>query len=87
MAEFSLSVPVLTVGAVSKRWLAPGWRLGWIAVCDPHGILTKAKVSPPHVPLDLVVYHQLVYFSQQSFIRAEAGVFRIFDISIFKEFF
>lgn len=44
MAEFSLSVPVLTVGAVSKRWLAPGWRLGWIAVCDPHGILTKAKV-------------------------------------------
>ncbi|KAG6553119.1 hypothetical protein Mapa_005457 [Marchantia paleacea] len=44
MAEFSLSVPVLTVGAVSKRWLAPGWRLGWIAVSDPHGILTKAKV-------------------------------------------
>ncbi|KAL2634026.1 hypothetical protein R1flu_005505 [Riccia fluitans] len=44
MAEFSLVAPVLTVGAVSKRWLAPGWRLGWIAVCDPHHILTKAKV-------------------------------------------
>lgn len=28
-------LPVLVVGALSKRWLAPGWRLGWVMVHDP----------------------------------------------------
>jgi len=45
MAAFSLKVPVLTVGGISKRWLAPGWRLGWIIVADPKGILSRGKVS------------------------------------------
>lgn len=44
MAAFSMKVPVLTVGGISKRWLAPGWRLGWIIVADPKGILFRAKV-------------------------------------------
>lgn len=44
MAAFSLKVPVLTVGGISKRWLAPGWRLGWIIVADPKGILSRGKV-------------------------------------------
>jgi tyrosine aminotransferase len=29
------SVPVLTVGGLAKRWLVPGWRMGWILVHDP----------------------------------------------------
>jgi len=45
LASFSSKVPVLTVGGVSKRWLVPGWRLGWIIVADPKGILAKARVS------------------------------------------
>jgi aspartate/methionine/tyrosine aminotransferase len=45
MAAFSLKVPVLTVGGISKRWLAPGWRLGWIIIADPKGILARGKVS------------------------------------------
>nr|QKX95019.1 tyrosine aminotransferase [Anthoceros agrestis] len=44
MATFSLQVPVLTVGGISKRWLAPGWRLGWILICDPCCILEKSGV-------------------------------------------
>ncbi|CAK9225104.1 unnamed protein product [Sphagnum troendelagicum] len=44
LASFSPKVPVLTVGGVSKRWLVPGWRLGWIIVADPKGILAKARV-------------------------------------------
>lgn len=44
MAAFSLKVPVLTVGGISKRWLAPGWRLGWIIIADPKGILFRGKV-------------------------------------------
>jgi tyrosine aminotransferase len=45
MAAFSMKVPVLTVGGISKRWLAPGWRLGWIIIADPKGILSRGKVS------------------------------------------
>lgn len=44
MAAFSMKVPVLTVGGISKRWLAPGWRLGWIIIADPKGILARGKV-------------------------------------------
>ncbi|KAL8468778.1 hypothetical protein ACS0TY_031827 [Phlomoides rotata] len=29
--------PVLTLGSISKRWLVPGWRFGWIAATDPNG--------------------------------------------------
>lgn len=47
MATFSLQVPVLSVGGISKRFLAPGWRLGWILICDPCGILHDSGVSAP----------------------------------------
>lgn len=32
-------VPVFSVGAVSKRFLAPGWRLGWLLVHDRDHVL------------------------------------------------
>ncbi|BGP13322.1 hypothetical protein JCM10213_001491 [Rhodosporidiobolus nylandii] len=37
------SAPCLTVGAVSKRWLAPGWRLGWVCVHDPQNVLGEVR--------------------------------------------
>ncbi|KAK4052179.1 hypothetical protein OIV83_002474 [Microbotryomycetes sp. JL201] len=36
-------LPVLTVGALSKRWLAPGWRLGWVIVHDPRSRMTSVR--------------------------------------------
>ncbi|RWR89593.1 putative aminotransferase TAT2 isoform X2 [Cinnamomum micranthum f. kanehirae] len=39
MGTFGSLVPVLTVGSLSKRWVVPGWRLGWIAVTDPRGYM------------------------------------------------
>jgi tyrosine aminotransferase len=45
MGIFADIVPVITVGSISKRWLVPGWRLGWIAMCDLNGILKEAKVN------------------------------------------
>lgn len=44
MGTFGSLVPVLTLGSISKRWVVPGWRLGWIAVTDPKGVLKKNKV-------------------------------------------
>ncbi|KAG2650660.1 hypothetical protein PVAP13_1NG197900 [Panicum virgatum] len=45
MGIFADTVPVITVGSISKRWLVPGWRLGWIAMCDLNGILKEAKID------------------------------------------
>lgn len=34
IASLSLSVPVLTCGGLTKRFLVPGWRMGWILMHD-----------------------------------------------------
>ncbi|BGO89069.1 hypothetical protein NBRC10512_007259 [Rhodotorula toruloides] len=39
------SAPCLVVGAVSKRWLAPGWRLGWTIVHDPLGVMGAVRIA------------------------------------------
>ncbi|GAA5973713.1 hypothetical protein JCM11641_005093 [Rhodosporidiobolus odoratus] len=39
------SSPCLIVGAVSKRWLAPGWRLGWTIVHDPQNVLGDVRAG------------------------------------------
>lgn len=36
----SKSVPVFTVSSISKRFLVPGWRLGWVIVHDRAGAVT-----------------------------------------------
>lgn len=41
MGVFGSIVPVVTVGSISKRWIVPGWRLGWLVTNDPNGILKK----------------------------------------------
>eukprot|EP00419_Tripos_fusus_P029839 CAMPEP_0172714908 /NCGR_PEP_ID=MMETSP1074-20121228/67242_1 /TAXON_ID=2916 /ORGANISM="Ceratium fusus, Strain PA161109" /LENGTH=467 /DNA_ID=CAMNT_0013539435 /DNA_START=73 /DNA_END=1476 /DNA_ORIENTATION=+ len=44
-AAVASNVPVLSVCALSKKWLAPGWRLGWITVHDAECALASAGVS------------------------------------------
>ncbi|XP_073118946.1 tyrosine aminotransferase-like [Henckelia pumila] len=44
MGVFASIVPVVTVGSISKRWIVPGWRLGWLVTNDPDGILMKQGI-------------------------------------------
>ncbi|KAK6919630.1 Aminotransferase, class I/classII [Dillenia turbinata] len=44
MGVFGSSVPVVTLGSISKRWIVPGWRLGWLVTNDPNGILRKSGI-------------------------------------------
>ncbi|KAK2651172.1 hypothetical protein Ddye_018661 [Dipteronia dyeriana] len=44
MGVFGSIVPVVTLGSISKRWIVPGWRLGWVVTSDPNGILLKTVI-------------------------------------------
>ncbi|KAK4344650.1 hypothetical protein RND71_034826 [Anisodus tanguticus] len=49
MGVFGSITPILTLGSISKRWIIPGWRLGWIAMVDPSGVLKKSGGAVPHI--------------------------------------
>nr|ACC91267.1 aminotransferase [Capsella rubella] len=44
MGKFSSIVPVVTVGSISKGWIVPGWRTGWLALHDLNGVFKTTKV-------------------------------------------
>ncbi|KAK4787784.1 hypothetical protein SAY86_011617 [Trapa natans] len=44
MGVFGSITPVITLGSISKRWIVPGWRIGWLVTTDPNGILKKHGV-------------------------------------------
>jgi tyrosine aminotransferase len=35
LASLTQTVPIISLGALSKRWLVPGWRMGWLLIFDP----------------------------------------------------
>lgn len=41
ISSLSTDVPVLTCSSLSKRFLVPGWRMGWIIIHDRKNILAK----------------------------------------------
>ncbi|XP_054856341.1 tyrosine aminotransferase [Eublepharis macularius] len=41
LAKVSANVPVLSCGGLAKRWLVPGWRMGWILIHDRRDIFGK----------------------------------------------
>ncbi|OLY83689.1 Tyrosine aminotransferase [Smittium mucronatum] len=42
-ASISKRVPILTLGGLAKRYMMPGWRVGWITVHDPLHVMTTVK--------------------------------------------
>ncbi|KAF8090765.1 hypothetical protein N665_0468s0042 [Sinapis alba] len=44
MGIFASIVPVVTLGSISKGWLVPGWRIGWMAMNDPNNVFKTTGV-------------------------------------------
>ncbi|KAA8523939.1 hypothetical protein F0562_010362 [Nyssa sinensis] len=44
MGVFGSVVPVLTLGSLSKRWIVPGWRLGWFVTSDPTSVFKNPQI-------------------------------------------
>ncbi|WVF65713.1 tyrosine aminotransferase [Kwoniella sp. CBS 6097] len=43
LSSLSQSVPIITLSGLSKRFLFPGWRFGWLAIHDPLGVAAELK--------------------------------------------
>eukprot|EP00795_Rhopilema_esculentum_P001117 gene1117-15457_t len=44
IASLTTTVPVLALGAISKRFLVPGWRVGWILVHDRNDAFKDVRI-------------------------------------------
>lgn len=43
ISSLSENVPVLSCGGLTKRFLVPGWRLGWIVIHDRNGVFQDIR--------------------------------------------
>jgi len=43
MASLTDEVPIITIGGIGKRFLVPGWRMGWATIYDPVGVLDQVR--------------------------------------------
>ena len=41
IASISKDVPVITLNGLSKSYLVPGWRIGWMIFHDPHEVMSE----------------------------------------------
>ncbi|XP_021715981.1 tyrosine aminotransferase-like [Chenopodium quinoa] len=87
MGEFASIVPMLTVGSLSKRWLVPGWRLGWLVTTDPTGFLQKSQfikrvrdfisISPEPATFIQAAVPQILQNTKQEFFSKCIDVLRL----------
>lgn len=43
MATLAPKVPIITCDGVAKRYLVPGWRMGWAIIHDRYGALSEVR--------------------------------------------
>lgn len=42
MASLSTTVPILVCGGIAKRYMVPGWRVGWVVHCDRRNVFRNS---------------------------------------------
>ena len=43
MASLFPKVPIVSCDGIAKRWMVPGWRLGWVTIHNRFGVLNDVK--------------------------------------------
>ncbi|KAJ3272533.1 hypothetical protein HDV01_005484 [Terramyces sp. JEL0728] len=43
LASLTDQVPILSCGGLAKKYLVPGWRVGWICIHDPTDVLSEIR--------------------------------------------
>jgi len=68
MGVFGSLIPVITLGSISKRWIVPGWRIGWLVTNDTQGILQQSGVIPVFHFIFAILFRSIKSFSWESYI-------------------
>jgi len=55
MGQLSTKVPVLSCGGLAKRYICPGWRVGWIAMYDRNNAFEGIDSLPPSMKFYIIV--------------------------------
>lgn len=72
LATLSSNVPILSCGGLAKRWLVPGWRMGWILIHDRRDIFgNEVRIYIYILNIYLFVYLLLACFISQWWYRCE----------------
>jgi tyrosine aminotransferase len=45
LASIESNVPILSCGGLAKRFLVPGWRIGWICIYDRHARFANVRIG------------------------------------------
>ncbi|KAJ8905046.1 hypothetical protein NDN08_001558 [Rhodosorus marinus] len=45
MGSLRVKTPIISVGGISKKYLVPGWRLGWLVIHDVDNALKKVRMG------------------------------------------
>ncbi|XP_045511488.1 tyrosine aminotransferase [Colias croceus] len=77
ISSLSKDVPILTCSGLTKRFLVPGWRMGWVIIHDRHNIFGKeirnglnnlaTRILGPSVLVQLALPSILKYTPQSFF--------------------
>merc|ERR1711860_359651 len=60
LAQLSSNVPILSCGGLTKRYLVPGWRLGWITIHDRNDIFKTSGIRQGLQSLSQVSFLRLI---------------------------
>ena len=68
IASLSKNVPVLSCGGIGKKYLVPGWRVGWILIYDKNEILKKEVWPLLYVPpIPYICYTHILPYTYKFF--------------------
>lgn len=68
LGSLSVNVPVLSVGGLAKKWLVPGWRLGWILIHDKHNAFSEIRVGLSKLAQIIIGANSLIQASLPSIL-------------------
>jgi tyrosine aminotransferase len=75
MASLTTTVPVLSCGGLSKRYLVPGWRLGWIAIHDRNGVFVEVRKALHNLSQRVMGANSLVQGALPTILRTTPASF------------
>lgn len=70
IASLSKNVPILSCSGITKRFIAPGWRLGWIIIHDRHNAFDEVRKGLESLSMRILGPNSLVQGALPAILNA-----------------